>query len=73
VRDVGVIAHYLQCAQALRTYHLVVAVDEHLGGQVHLLAAFWTGIYHIVAGFIAKISKSGLHDKSLQKLCRFFP
>jgi hypothetical protein len=27
---------------------LVVAVDEHLGAQVHLFTAFGTGVVHIV-------------------------
>ena len=46
--NISIVAHDLQLAQALGADDLIVAVDEHLGAQVHLLAAFGTGIVHIV-------------------------
>jgi hypothetical protein len=47
VRDIGIIAHNVQFAQALGADDLIFTVDEHLGAQVHLLTAFGTGIVHI--------------------------
>lgn len=46
VGNVGIVTDDLQLAQALRADDLVVAVDEHLGAQVHLFTAFGTGVYH---------------------------
>jgi hypothetical protein len=44
--NVGIVAYNLQLAQALGADDPVVAVNEHLGAQVHLFAAFGTGVYH---------------------------
>ena len=46
MRDVGIIAYDLQLAQTLWSDDLVLAIDEYLRAQVHLLAAFWTGVLH---------------------------
>ena len=46
--DLSIVTHDLQFTQALGADDLVVAVDEHLGAQVHLFTAFGTCIVHIV-------------------------
>ena len=47
VGDIGIVAHDLQFRTALGTGDLVLAVDEGLDVEVHLLAAFGTGVVHI--------------------------
>ena len=54
VRNIGIIAHDVQFTQALRADDLILAVDEHLGAEVHLLTAFGTGVIHIVVLFGCK-------------------
>jgi len=46
VGDVGIITHDMQLGQALRADNLILAVDEHLGAEVHLLAALGTDVLH---------------------------
>ena len=46
VGDIGIVTHNVQLAQALWADDLIIAVDEHLGTQVHLFATFGTGIVH---------------------------
>ena len=64
--NIGIVAHDVQLAQALRADDLIFAVDEHLGAQVHFLAAFGTGIVHIVV----LIAYNVYLDEKLQKPCR---
>jgi hypothetical protein len=72
VRDIGIIPHNLQFTQALGADDLILAIDEHLGAQLHLLAVFGTGVIHIARldFTVAKLVKITLSDNSLQKPCR---
>ena len=54
MRNIGIIPHDVQFTQALRADDLILAVDEHLGAEVHLFTAFGTGIVHIVVLFGCK-------------------